>query len=258
MSTLLIKIIACIAMLTDHLGYHGLLGAGAYGYMRIIGRIAFPIYCYLIAFGYRKTGNKYRYLLRLVLLGLISEGPFNYCFNKSFSFLSFGNVFYTLALGLSAVICYDLIRGRSRKLTPLALLPAALAALGAEFVFKSDYGYAGVLLIFFFALAEENKLAASLFCALFAARKVIEAFASSLAALLAPPHVFELPVFREGDWGLTQLFAAMAIIPILLCDGSRGYVPKGRTGRKALQYSFYAFYPAHLLIIGLIVNNFSF
>lgn len=254
MSSLLLKIIACLAMLSDHLGFHSVFGSEAASIMRLFGRIAFPIYCYLIAFGYRKTHNKYKYLLRLIILAIISEWPFQYCFGGRFEPPSFNNVFFTLALGLASVICFDLIRNISLKLTALAFIPPILASLLAEFVLESDYGYAGVLLIFFFHLAGDNKLSVSLICAAFAARKVIEAFAAAVFMVFTPPHTLNLPRFENNVWGLMQLFAAMALIPILLCNGSRGYVPKSRAGRKVLQYSFYLFYPVHLLLIGILIH----
>ncbi len=254
MSTLWLKILACTAMLADHIGYFS-----NYGYseleliLRGFGRIAFPIFCYLIAFGYRKTSNKYRYLLRLIIIGLISELPFYYCFNGRLPNLSFSNVYFTLALGLCSIILFDYISKSGTRFFYPSLLsvipPAALAML-----METDYGAEGVLLIFFFYIAGTNKAAIATVSLLFASRKLIIALAVAFRDALPNLGSFNLPTIR--DWDKLQILAALALLPILLCDGSRGYRPRSRTAQKAIQYSFYLFYPVHLLVLGVIIREF--
>ncbi len=252
MSTLVLKIIACLAMLGDHVGYFARYSFSEYeNILRGFGRVAFPIYCYLIAFGFRKTSNKYKYLLRLLVLGIISEVPFHYCFFGRVSFLSFNNVYYTLSLGLLSLILFDLIlqSGGPKYLAPL---PVALASLAAQQL-GTDYGAEGVLLIFFFYLAGSNKPALSASCLVFASRKYIIAAANGLYRSLVSSLPFSLTV---QSWERMQLLAALALVPILLCNGKRGYTPKSPLVKNVIQYSFYLFYPVHILIIGLIFRNF--
>ncbi len=254
MSTLWLKILACAAMLADHIGFFS-----NYGYpeleliLRGFGRIAFPIFCYLIAFGYRKTSDKFKYLLRLIIIGLLSELPFYYCFYGRLPNLSFSNVYFTLALGLLSIILFDYISKSGTRLFFPSLLavipPAALAAL-----IGTDYGADGVLLIFFFCLAGTNKAAITALTLLFASRKFIIALAVALGDALPHLSAFSLPAIR--DWDKLQILGALALLPILLCDGSRGYRPKSRAAQKVIQYSFYLFYPVHLLVLGVIIREF--
>lgn len=254
MSTLLLKILACVAMLCDHIGYFAGYGFSEYGdYMRGFGRIAFPIFCYLIAFGYRKTSNKYKYLARLIIIGLVSELPFRYCFWGNISFFTFNNVYFTLALGLGAIILYDLIMESGTRIIYFSLAPVIVAALLATFL-STDYGADGVLLIFFFYISGSNKYAIATCGAVFAARKIIYAAMSALYHSIINLTPFTWPTVSK--WDKMQLFAILALLPILLCSGSRGYKPKSRVGQKIIQYSFYLFYPVHLLILGLIIRNF--
>lgn len=254
MSTLALKILACAAMLADHLGFRSIFGdAGIEAYMRLFGRLAFPIFCYLIAIGYRKTSNKYFYLLRLFALGVISEMPYNYFVYGNICYSSHHNVFYTLSLGLAAIIVFELIVKISKSLTIPALIPVILAAYAAEY-YKTDYGYAGVLLIFLFHISGEKKVASSIVCTLFASRFFISAFVSEIFNTIFRSYSFALP--ELNSWQIAQFCAAAAIIPILLFNGKKGYTPKSKAGRMALKYGFYFFYPAHLLIIGIIVHIF--
>ncbi len=246
MSTLALKLIACAVMLCDHVGYFGVLPVTVSLGMRIVGRIAFPIYCYLLAFGFRKTRNKYLYLARLAAFAVISELPFNYCFDGTVSF-GFKNVFFTLSLGLAAVLLYDLLaqgKGIASKL--LAIVPTVLFVLAADWL-ETDYAGFGVVLIFLFYMAGESKLYASVACVLFGARYVLNGVISAIIGGFVYPDI--------SDWDWIAMFAAAAAIPILLCNGSRGAHPRSRVGKLLYKYAFYAYYPAHTLILGLIMHR---
>lgn len=106
-----LKIIALATMLTDHigavvLGRMELTGALLYAYyiMRIIGRTAFPIFCFLLAEGFRHTGSKTRYALRMLVFALVSEIPFDLAVRGEAFDFSYQNVFFTLFIGL-LVLC---------------------------------------------------------------------------------------------------------------------------------------------------------
>ncbi len=101
MSALILKLIACIAMAADHTGY--LTGIG---WLRLVGRISMPIFVYLVASGYRKTSDPFRYAARLIAFGFISERIYDLCFfGRSYTLAQ--NVMFTLALGLLAVMFTD-------------------------------------------------------------------------------------------------------------------------------------------------------
>jgi len=79
-------------------------------YFRYIGRIAFPVYAYMIAQGCKRTGNIGKYLLRLGIFALVSEVPFDIAFRNEISFVSDTNIFYTLFLGTACIAIYEKIK----------------------------------------------------------------------------------------------------------------------------------------------------
>lgn len=92
-----LKWIAVLTMVIDHVG--AILFPDQI-WMRVIGRVAFPIYAYCLAEGFRYTSDYRRYLGRLALFAILSEIPFDLAFyGVPFSF-AHQNVFFTLTLGL--------------------------------------------------------------------------------------------------------------------------------------------------------------
>ena len=234
-------------MLSDHIGWFSFLGYPQLGnVLRALGRISFPIFAYLIAFGYRKTHNKYLYLLRLIVLGFISEFPYNYCFLNKLSF-EFNNVYFTLALGLISIIVYDRMITQP-KIQKIALISPALLAISASLL-GTDYGAYGVILIFMFHLVKDYKISVLMLCTLFSCRSILGDFISHL---IESPN---LQAVQIATWSIMQLFAAFAAVPLLCCDGTQGWNPKSKATKKLVKYSFYFFYPLHLLVIGIIMRN---
>lgn len=137
-----LKCIAVATMLIDH------IGAFLYTdqeWMRYIGRLAFPIYCFLIVEGYYHTRDVRKYIGRLALFALISEVPFDLACADQVVYMEHQNVFFTLTLGL---VCICVIDRLSSKW--LALGIAAGIWLLTGYVIRSDYGVGGLLMIFFF------------------------------------------------------------------------------------------------------------
>lgn len=125
-----LKLIALLTMAIDHIGailYPNII------VLRIIGRISFPIFAYLLALGYKSTHNVKKYLRRLLLFGLLSEVPYILAFNSDNL-----NIFFTLALGLMTIMLYE-------KKEYLYIIIVFYFAIFAHV----DYGIYGVLVIFF-------------------------------------------------------------------------------------------------------------
>lgn len=122
-----LKLTALICMIIDHIAYVIPLEWLPYSVLRAIGRIAFPLYAFLVAEGCRHTSNRERYLLRLGLLALISEIPFDLTFNGgNISFFSVTNVFYTLFFSVASIHIYETLR---RQKQPIQLLAASFCAV---------------------------------------------------------------------------------------------------------------------------------
>ena len=100
MSSFVIKIIAIISMIFDHASDAII---GHFSFFNLIGRIAFPLFCFQLVNGFKHTKNIYKYMLRLIIFGIISQIPFSiFIYFYSGSFITL-NIFFTLALGLLAI-----------------------------------------------------------------------------------------------------------------------------------------------------------
>ena len=218
-----LKLIAIISMLADHVNKaliypylesnHGFL-AFISDVFDIIGRIAFPLFCFMLVEGYFKTRNRKKYLLNLLLFGVISEMPFDMFTTASFFNMNWNNVMFTLALVLVTVWIIDTLKEKMQK-RPKALwyLVSILIVLGMCIVSMSlslDYEHHAILIGYFFYLFHDMPVFAIPF-----------GYAS----------MFKEPWALLG-FGLTLTY-----------NGERG---------KQHKMLYYWFYPVHLLILGLL------
>lgn len=213
-----LKLIACLSMFIDHLGavcFSGMMG------FRIIGRLAFPIYCFLLVEGAVHTRNMKKYILRMGIFALISEVPFDLAFYHRLVYTGHQNVFFTLGLGLLAIWFLEHpIEQLDIPDVLYKLLVIIAAGLIAEF-FNTDYGFTGIAVIcIFYYLRGQPQLK------------------YSIAAILL------------AAVGGVEVYAVLALIPILLYNGQRG------RQTKVMQYGFYIFYPTHLLLIAALYHLF--
>lgn len=187
-----------------------------YTVMRGIGRLGFPVFCFLLVEGFEKTRSKTKYAIRLGLFALISEIPFDLAFSAEVLEFDYQNVYFTLFLGLLALCAFDFInKQKLPKVLTVLLELAALAVfmLAARFL-RTDYAAMGVLTIAVMYVLRFNKPAA---------------FAGGCIVLCLMAYN-EIPAF-------------FAVLPVSMYNGKRGW---------KLKYFFYAFYPVHLLLIWLI------
>lgn len=192
-SSAVLKNIAVVTMLIDHIGavimtrllirnglyeamvnqeaYTAWMGqnGGMYGIymaMRIIGRLAFPIYCFLLVEGFQKTHNVKKYLGRMFLFALISEVPFDLAFSGKAWYPAYQNVFFTLLLGLMVIAGLHLLEqhfaGTTVGKTILRVgLNAVIILTGCvlALVLKTDYDFKGILAITVLYLFRNRKKA---------------------------------------------------------------------------------------------------
>lgn len=227
-----LKRIACLSMLVDHLGAslleNGLFRCSAIDprlvgldqLLRLVGRLAFPIYCFLLVEGFLHTHDLKKYALRMLGFALISEWPFDWAF---FSGVYWGhqNVYFTLLLGLLAMKALDTYQTPEGMPALKGILGAAACFLAAAACFLAaallhcDYDVLGLALILALYMTRKDKRA--------------QCIAGAVFSLFEPvaPLAFGLVWFYSGERG-----------------GSS----------KLEQWAFYWFYPAHIFVLGVLAN----
>ena len=213
-----LKLIACLSMFIDHLGavcFSEMMG------FRIIGRLAFPIYCFLLVEGAVHTHDMKKYILRMGIFALISEIPFDLAFYHRLVYTGHQNVFFTLGLGLLAIWFLEHpIEQLDIPDVLYKLLVIIAAGLIAEF-FNTDYGFTGIVVICVFYYLRGQ-----------------------------PQLKYPIAAILLAAMGGVEVYAVLALIPILLYNGQRG------RQTKVMQYGFYIFYPAHLLLLAVLYHLF--
>ena len=228
MNSAQLKILACIFMLIDH------IGAVLYpdvSILRVIGRLAFPIFVYLIAEGYRRTKDITDYMGRLMVFALISQLPFNAAFLGSATKPEelYLNVFFTLVMGLYSLYLYD----KNKKIVYVIVI-----ALVCEFL-NTDYGAFGVLMIFVSNRYHDSfkKLSKS-----YIVLMLLYVIKWLITVKLANPSVLLVDIIFNHF--TIEPLALLSLIFLKLYNGKRGW---------KLKYLFYVFYPAHLFILSLFI-----
>lgn len=259
-----LKLIAYITMLIDHTA-HILLQNGimvtypqCFPYvkpvmilMRGIGRIAFPIFSFLLVEGLINTRSRIRYMLRILLLAIISEPVFDYANNGVFYYADYQNVFITLLIAATTMCVLSLIEQNNRlnkNIYVLYVLQGIVVIVGcflAEFL-KVDYGMSGIIIPLIMGVIRRLKLDSSSAFAIYFVATIIARVIRNIVN--APTYILNPEMWYEKYLMYTinnlQIFAILALIPIFMYDGT-----KGKPMPKAV---YYLFYPVHLSILGLI------
>lgn len=209
-----LKAIACMTMLLDHIGATMVRGYP----LRVVGRIAFPIFCFLMAEGAYYTKNPQKYCLRLVIGMLLSELPFDLAFRLKPTW-EYQSVMVTLLLGFLVV---EVIQNTKYDL--LKLLAVGVGFALAELA-NTDYGGCGVLLVVLFSQTRGKLWLQTVLLAMFA--WMTDSFRIQVLGVPIP----------------IEMFAVFAMIPIALYSGRK------TTSSKAVQWGFYLFYPVHLTVL---------
>ncbi len=225
-----LKILALITMTIDHVG---VVLLPQYVILRVIGRLTYPIFAYMIAEGCFYTHSKKRYLGGIFALGLVCQLGF---------FVAMGSleqsILTSFVLAIITIYALQLVDNRRDFIGMLALIGAlaldafvalALPVILAGTDFSVDYGFWGILLpafcyaprIFFKKALDKQRLRLMLACA-------------TLGIVLV--------CIQMNDWmGGIQWFSLFAIVPLACYNGKRGTWP--------LKCLFYIYYPAHLVAI---------
>lgn len=215
-----LKLLAALSMLIDHAGL--LLFPGAV-WMRAVGRLAFPLYAYFIAEGFRYTRSRPRYFLRVFLLGAACQLVYAAADGE----LLLG-ILITFSFSILLMWLLDAVKNAFRTGSPrrFPLAGAFVLALAALFFFcravPVDYGFFGILVPVWVSLFDDKPYR-------------LAALALGLACVCT----------AELLGGSALQCLSMLALPLLA-------LYNGKPGRHRMKYFFYIFYPAHLAVLQLI------
>ncbi|MDY5881433.1 MAG: TraX family protein [Oscillospiraceae bacterium] len=221
MSSFALHIWAMLLMLCDHLQLTLLPDLPI---LRCVGRLAFPLFAFMAVEGYLHTRSLKKYLLRLLMLAVISEIPFDLLVSGSVFDPMHQNVIWTIILGLCCIRAFENISaGRKMMLSAVVII----ASLAAAIIARADYSSAGVLTLLAFYAFRGNTVRCRLMQLL------------SLAFI-------NLVLLGGIEFAFPYQALAVLSLPIIwLYDGSQG------PHNGFIKAANYLFYPAHILILAL-------
>ena len=204
-----LKMIALITMLLDH--FARVIFPDLY-FLKVIGRIAFILFSFLVVEGFLHTRSTAKYLLRLSIFAIMSEIPYDLAFSHTIYDPTKQNIFFTLSSGLISLLVL-----KSEKIASDIKVLLIVVLVTAANLFHFDYYYLGILQILFFYNYRRAKIKQFL-----------------MVGIL---NIFFM--FRVS----TQAAAILGLLPIYLYDGQLG---------KKTGILFYFIYPVHLVVFYLI------
>lgn len=226
----MLKVIAAITMTIDHIG---LIFFPSNNLLRMIGRISFPIFAFMIAEGCKYTKNRFRYFSVITLFGIVFQAVFYYV-----TMMEYYNIF--LLFSLSIIMIYAL-QGFQKKIydnkySLLSCFFSLLIFVGTVLMtywlnqnYAIDYGFYGCL--------------APVFASLFVVRsKEVPKVISILDCNFIHVLMLGIGLYLEYiNFGWLQIYSLLALPLLLLYSGKRG--------KKNMKYFFYLFYPIHLVVL---------
>ncbi|MCH5202692.1 MAG: hypothetical protein J1F17_05740 [Oscillospiraceae bacterium] len=217
-----IKIIALVTMTIDHIGVNFFPDIYIF---RIIGRISFPLFSYMIAEGCRYTRNKLKYFFSVFLLGTLCQIVYYIADNSLYMGV-------LITFSISILIIFSIQWAKNNCFNPFGWILPFSVILWALFLceilplylsdtnYHIDYRFFGIMLPVIISLSDRRDI------------RFILATAGTV--------VLALSLTEIQWWGL------LSLIPLALYNGKRG--------KMRIKYLFYIYYPAHLLIIDYIAT----
>ncbi len=234
-TSLALHIMAMAFMLCDHLW--GTVVAGN-DWLTCVGRISFPIFAFMIVEGYFHTKNLKKYVSRLLLFAVISEIPFNIAMGSRIFYPIHQNVLWTFLISILLIFLNEKARKQERLWVKI-ITPVYTVLLGyiLGILTMVDFYHAGILTVLVFYFFRQKKWGSyilQIVCIWYINAEMLGGFS------------YEITIGDKTFYLMRQAFALLALIPIFLYRGKQGY------HSKFIQYTYYAFYPLHLLVLGLV------
>ena len=214
MTSFILKIIAIISMLFDHIGY---IIFEKFTFMNYIGRLSFPIFAFSISEGYRYTKDLKKYFLRLFIFAIISQIPYMLFMSTLTNTFTF-NILFTLILGLLAITVYEKTDNKYLRFAFVILF-----CIISQFL-NFDYGWLGITIISIFHMFKDKKTLMNL----------------SFSIVVFINYFYKFITTLRTEYLFIILFCILSLIPINLYNSKKG---------KNIKYILYIFYPLHLVIL---------
>ena len=237
-----LKKIAMVTMFIDHLAIliSEYISTDLYMFMRAIGRIAFPLYAFLLIEGFRNTRDKWKYALNLLIFAVISEPLFDYFLYGSIFNRETTNVFFTLLLSLVAMnLCGEIQQKMQNMfLAWLSSLFIFSVVLFLGDTFYVDYGSLGVgLLLLLFSATSFTYVFLDLF------KNMDVTHVKNIICIIV---ILIWVLMYNAKRGISlEWFALLSCIFIFFYNGERGEY-------KLSKYFYYGFYPGHLTLFSVV------
>lgn len=228
MTSFSLKLLALITMIIDHIGSVFFPDIFLF---RFIGRLAFPIYAFLISQGLKHTHNIKKYLKNLFILAFISEIIYDLCFYNKINIFYNMNTVYTLFIASFSIYLYN--KNNICKFIYLFL------GIIFSYLFNTDYSFLGVILIYIFYF-ENNKIKMLISCLCWATIKYFYSLYIIIDSLIKNIYLKQSYTIY---WGGLYLFTLLSFFIIMFYNGKKG---------KNLKYTFYSLYPLHLILIYIV------
>jgi hypothetical protein len=229
-----LHIMAMLFMLCDHLW--GTIVPGN-DWLTCIGRLAFPIYAFMIVEGYFHTKSLKKYVCRLLIFAVISEIPFNLAMGSSLFYPIHQNVLWSFLISVGLIAWNEKVKEKQIWIRILVGAAAVIIGYIGGIITFVDFYNAGILTVLVFYFFRGKKwwhYIGQAICLYYINFEMLGGLS------------FGIDIFGQTYFIARQGLALIALIPIWLCKGKQGY------HSKAFQYFNYAFYPLHLLILGLL------
>ncbi|MBO5037309.1 MAG: conjugal transfer protein TraX [Clostridia bacterium] len=229
-----LHIMAMLFMLCDHLW--GTVVPGN-DWLTCLGRLAFPIYAFMIVEGYFHTKSLKKYVCRLLLFAVISEIPFNLAMGSSIFYPIHQNVLWSFLISIGLIAWNEKVKEKKHWMRIAVGAASVFIGYIAGIVTFVDFYNAGILTVLVFYFFRGKKwwyYVCQALCLYYINFEMLGGFS------------YEVNIFGHTYFLARQGLALLALIPIWLYSGKQGH------HSKAFQYFNYIFYPLHLLILGLI------
>lgn len=234
-SSFMLHVLAMFFMLCDHT-WATLLPS--WEWLTCVGRIAFPIFAFMLVEGYFHTHNLKKYFKRLFIFALISEIPFDFMYGGSWFYPYHQNVMWTFIIALFGMYLMDKIRAKKKLWVRIVLCSLVVfAGFILGYATMVDYYGIGILTVFIFYFFRSKKWWSIL-------GQIVCMYILNVSILGG--YYYPITIFGFEIELIQQSLALLALIPIWLYKGRQGY------HSKPFQYFCYAFYPLHIVVLVLI------